>query len=76
MKKSVMMILTAILISSCSKSTISHSLKRIENNEVICYYFQKTNLIARPSGLQCFFKQSLIIKDSIDALDSTTNTTD
>ena len=67
MKISIMMIFL-IICSSCSQE-----LKRMENDEVICYFSQSIGY--SKSDLQCYFKYSLKIKDGSDALsiDSTPN---
>lgn len=80
-----MMLLMTILMSSCDsdakeeskhkmkcKSVGESSIQRCENDEVICY---RTSDSYR-SGLSCYFKQTLIIKDGLDALNSTLNSTD
>ena len=47
-------------------------LRRCENDEAICY----KALHFSNGGVSCYFKQTLIVKDSVDALNNTTITAD
>ena len=82
MKKCLMMILLTTFFSLCSsaQSATEHKMScvhvglmvRCENDEAICYKSSNLN----KAGVSCYFKQTLIIKDSVNALNSTNNITD
>lgn len=89
MMKCLMMMLTIILTSSCNPSSnvekedgeynmvcerVSNKANtvRCENHEAVCY---KAGMSYK-AGISCYFKQTLIIKDSLNALNTTNNITD
>jgi len=78
MMNCLMMMLMITLISSAFAT--EHKMKcvdlgaliRCENDEVICYKSSHPH----KAGVSCYFKQTLIIKDSVNALNTTNNITD